>query len=164
MKTFLTALALLLSAQGFSADKAATQNDRPSQLDDLIRGEMSAVKAYNTALEKVKDKSEMKQLTTIRKDHMDAVAKLKSYASKDVREDTDTAGVWGVFATAYTGGAKLFGNNAAVKALKQGEEHGVNEYEEALKDDNINSELKNTIRTQLLPKQQGHIKTISTFM
>ena len=93
-----------------------------------------------------------------------AVAKLKSFATKEVMEDTKSSGAWGAFASAWTGGAKLMGNNVALKALSQGEEHGINEYKEALDDASIKPELKQMIRTQFLPKQEEHLKTIKTMM
>lgn len=169
MKALLMTLVLALSANAFSADTKAkmnsmTKNMEPTQLDDLIRGEMAAVKTYDTALEKVKDEKEMAKLKKIREDHVTAVTKLKTFANKDVAEDTKTAGAWGAFASAYTGGAKLFGNDAALKALTQGEEHGINEYKEAMDDDMIKPELKQMIKTQFLPKQEEHIKTLKTFM
>lgn len=169
MKALLMTLVLALSANAFSADtktkmNSMTNNMEPTQLDDLIRGEMAAVKTYDTALEKVKDEKEMAKLKKIREDHVSAVAKLKTFANKDVAEDTKTAGAWGSFASAYTGGAKLFGNDAALKALTQGEEHGINEYKEAINDDTIKPELKQMIKTQFLPKQEEHIKTLKTFM
>lgn len=164
MKTFLLGLVLALSANAADKTSGVKDANSSSQLDDLIRGEMAAVKTYDTALEKVKDEKELSKLKMIREDHVNAVAKLKTFATGDIKEDTKTSGVWGAFTTAYTGGAKLFGNEAALKVLNQGEEHGVNEYKEALEDDNIKPELKQMIRTQFLPKQQEHIKTLKSFM
>ncbi len=169
MKTLLMTVILLVSTSSFSAEntsksKNAMNANQPTQLDDLIRGEMAAVKSYDTVLKKVKDPKELEKLKAIRQDHVTAVEKLKTYANKDVKEDTDSAGPWGTFAKAYTGGAKLFGDETALKALKQGEEHGINEYQEALEDENIKPELKQTIRTQFLPKQKEHINTLKTFM
>lgn len=169
MKTFIMSLVLALTSSAFAADnmakaKNAMNMNQPSQLDDLIRGEMAAVKTYDTALEKVKDPKEVEKLKMIRKDHVNAVEKLKTYATKDVKEDTTTAGAWGAFASAYTGGARLFGDETALKALTQGEEHGINEYKEALDDETIKPELKQMIKTQFLPKQQEHIKTLKSFM
>lgn len=165
MKAFFLTLVLALSANAFSADKKMENMmdaNRPSQLDDLIRGEMAAVRTYDKALEKVKDEKEASKLKKIREDHVTAVSKLKTFATKDVKEDTATSGAWGAFASAYTGGASLFGNDAAVKALRQGEEHGIKEYKEALDDETIKPELKQMIRTQFLPKQEEHIKTLKT--
>ena len=100
----------------------------------------------------------------IRRDHENAVSKLKQYATDEVKEDTEGTGGWGAFTKAWTGGAKLFGNKTALRALSQGEEHGLKEYREALEDKNINTDLKTTIKTELLPKQEQHLKTIKTFM
>jgi len=169
MKTLLPAVLIALSFNAFSdtqtnRSKSAMNENRPTQLDDLIRGEMAAVKTYDTALKKITDQNEKKKLTTIRENHVNAVAKLKTFANKDVREDTETSGAWGAFATAYTGGARLMGNDMALKALTQGEEHGIKEYKEALDDATIKPELKQMIRTQFLPKQEEHIKALKGFM
>lgn len=161
MKLIFTSLVFAMSATAFSANN---NMNGASQLDDLIRGEMAAVKTYDTALTKVKDEKELAKLKKIREDHVTAVGKLKTFANRDVKEDTTTSGAWGAFASAYTGGAKLFGDKAALKALQQGEEHGITEYKEALEDENIRPELKQTIKTQFLPKQEEHIKTLKTFM
>lgn len=140
------------------------KNMQASQMDDLIRGEMAAVKSYDTVLSKVKDPAEKKQLEAIKQDHVNAVEKLKAFASPDVKEDTETSGAWGAFASAYTGGAKLFGDKMAMKALTQGEEHGVREYKEALEDENVSADAKTLIKTQLLPKQEEHLKTFKTML
>jgi hypothetical protein len=171
MKTFLTLIVLMAAANSYSADVKHTmattkesmkQNMAPSHLDDLIRGEMSAVNVYNQVLEKATDGKETKELRTIRKDHENAVATLRRYANADVKEDTRTSGAWGTFAAAWTGTAKLMGNAAAIKALQEGEEHGVSEYKEALADKNISTDLKNLIKVNLLPKQEAHLKTLKT--
>lgn len=164
MKALLLGLVLAVSANAADKTSGVKDANSSSQLDDLIRGEMAAVRTYDAALEKMKDSKEMEKLKMIRADHVSAVEKLKSYATGDVKEDTKSSGVWGAFTTAYTAGAKLMGNEAALKVLNQGEEHGIKEYQEALEDDNIKPELKQTIRTQFLPKQQEHIKTLKTFM
>lgn len=167
MKILASSLVLALSLGAFAAnDKKSVVKDpsAPSQMDDLIRGEMAAVKSYTTVLKDIKDAKERTKLEAIKKDHENAVSKLKSFSPADVLEDTKTAGAWGTFATAWTGGAKLMGNEAALKALTQGEEHGISEYKEALADDNIKTELKQMIKTQFLPKQEEHLKTIKELM
>jgi len=134
----------------------------PTQLDDLIRGEMSAVKAYDVAIQDLKNGSERRTLVRIREGHQAAVTKLKKYAvnKPEVQEDVKTVGPWGTFAKAWVKGATLISNNTALTALKQGEEHGVDEYKEALEDSTIGNELKNEIRTSMLPAQERHIKTL----
>ena len=133
---------------------------KPTQLDDLIRGEIAAVKSYDTALEKVSDVQGKSELLSIRQDHVKAVETLKKYADFEVKAEAKDGGIWAEFTKAFTGGASIFGNTAALKALKIGEEHGIQEYKEALKDDTIQAELKQIIQTELLPNQQKHIATI----
>lgn len=167
MKVFISSLLVALSFSAFAANsKAEKKMDAmaPTQMDDLIRGEMAAVRSYTALLKDMKDDKVKKDLEKIKADHEVAVSKLKGFASADVKEDTTSAGAWGTFATTWTKGAKLIGNETALKALKQGEEHGVDEYKEALADDKIQPELKQMIKTQFLPKQEEHIKSINALM
>ncbi|HXH75472.1 MAG TPA: DUF2383 domain-containing protein [Bacteriovoracaceae bacterium] len=143
-----------------TVDHAQMEATSHSKLDDLIRGEMTAVETYDQVLGKIKDKKEKKQLKAFRDDHKNAVEKLTAKANTPVKDDARTSGAWGTFAEAWTGGAKLFGNKTAVRALKQGEEHGYREYEQLLNDEKVSEELKNTIRTELMPKQKEHITAL----
>ncbi len=159
----------LFAAQTKANSAGATAkptNNEPTQMDDLLRGEMAAVKAYDTALADLKAGQEKERLQAIRKDHQSAVDRLSKYVAgkPELLEDTESAGAWGGFASAWTKGAKLMGNDAALKALQTGEEHGIREYKEALEDDSIDKNLKAQIRTEMLPKQERHIETLKTFM
>lgn len=160
MKSLLIALALTISA-AHAEDMMKT-----TQLDDLVRGELSAVKAYDAALADLKPGAERTQLESIRKGHDRAVTKLTKYVAgrKDLLADTESAGAWGTFAKSWVKGAGLMGNTTALKALKQGEEHGIAEYEEALKDETISASLKKEITAELLPAQKAHINSLQKFM
>lgn len=134
------------------------------QIESLIRGEMSAVKSIDAILDKVKDESERSQLSSIRQDHEQAVSKLKRFSDSEFKEETQSSGPWGAFSSAFTGGASFFGDKAALRALKVGEEHGRNEYQEALASGDVNPELKSVIQSDLLPNQERHIKTIDGYL
>lgn len=134
------------------------------QVDELIRGEIAAVQSFDTVLKKLTDQSERESLNKIRADHAKAVDKLKSFADTSLDANIDKAGPWGAFTTAFAGGASFFGNKAAIQALKVGEEHGLNEYKEALEDDTVSSEIKNVIRSELLPQQEQHIFVIDGYL
>lgn len=142
------------------------KNDQVTQLDDLMRGEMAALKAYDQALSEIKDKKQRERLEAIRNDHEKAISKLSHYVAgkPDLLKETEDAGPWGTFSKTWVKGRGLTGNEGALKALRQGEEHGVNEYEEALKDESLSNDLKQTIRTELLPKQREHIKQIKSLI
>jgi uncharacterized protein (TIGR02284 family) len=159
MKFSLLASLLLMSSVSLAVNK------EPTQLDDLVRGELAALKAYDQVLKETKDEQVKSRLQTIRNDHEKAVSHLSKYVAgkKELLEDTESAGPWGSFAKTWTKGASLFGNDAALAALRQGEEHGIREYKEALEDDSISHELKQAIKTEMLPKQEKHIETLKTF-
>ncbi len=166
-------LSLILGMNAYGASKAngagltmKPANDEVTQMDDLIRGEMAAVKTYDTVLKDMKAGAEKTRLEAIRKDHQAAVDRLSKYVAgkPELLEDTESSGAWGNFATTWTRGAKLFGNDAALKALQVGEEHGIREYKEALEDDSIDKNLKAQIKSEMLPKQEKHIETLKTFM
>lgn len=179
MKFLMFVFALFVSLSAFTANtnnKATEDNMKPvtakpsdkeaTQLDDLVRGEQAAMKAYDQLLSDTKDEKMKAKLQMIRKDHENAVSKLSKYVAgkKDLLGDTEDAGAWGTFAKTWTKGGQLMGNKTALKALQQGEEHGINEYKEALKDDTLSAELKKAIQSELLPAQQKHIEALKTFM
>lgn len=133
-------------------------------VDELIRGEISAVESFDTIINKVKDVSEVNELSRIRQDHQKAVDVLKQFADAEVSGETDTSGPWGTFTTAFAGGASLFGDKAAINALKVGEQHGLNEYREALEDDGVRAEVKQIIRSELIPSQERHLAIIENYL
>ena len=133
-------------------------------IEELIRGEISAVESFDTVLSKVKDQTEVGELSKIRQDHQKAVDVLKQFSEGELTGETDTSGPWGTFTTAFAGGASLFGDKAAINALKLGEQHGLNEYREALDKAEVNPELKQIIRTELIPGQERHLAVIENYL
>lgn len=171
MKYLMLVFMLIVSISAYTAGEKKTttampKNDQASQLDDLMRGEMAAVKAYDTAIKETKNAKEKATLETLRNDHQKAVTAMSKYAAgkPDILEDTKDAGAWGTFASAWTKTRSITGNEGALKALQQGEEHGIEEYNEALEDETLPKALKDQIRAELLPNQKKHIETLKTFM
>ena len=134
------------------------------QVDELIRGEISAVESIRTVLPKIKDSSERTRLEQMLQDHVRAVDQLKRFAKKKFEDKASTSGPWGAFTKAFAGGASFFGDKVALNALKVGEQHGINEYQEAIKDDSINQEVRSLIQTDLLPNQEKHLQMINKYM
>ena len=75
-----------------------------------------------------------------------------------------SSGAWGTFAKAVEGTAKLFGNQAALKALKEGEEHGVELYEDALDNEELPVECRSLIDSKLLPQARMLIVVLDEIM
>ena len=134
------------------------------QVDELIRGEISAVESIRAVLGKIKDQNEKSALEQMLQDHVRAVDSLKQYAEPKFEEKAQSSGPWGAFTTAFAGGASFFGDKAALTALKVGEQHGINEYQEAIKDGSINQDVRNLIQSELLPNQERHLQMINQDM
>ncbi|HSS78996.1 MAG TPA: DUF2383 domain-containing protein [Thermoanaerobaculia bacterium] len=133
---------------------AATTN--LTLLNSLLRGEMSAIETYRQALEKAGTEPGAADLHRFAKDHRDAAAQLWQHVERYGGKPSEGSGAWGAWAKTVEGTAKLFGNAAALKALKEGEEHGLKDYQDALKDEDLADDCRALIRG-LIEKQREHI-------
>ena len=137
-----------------SADKSI------DQLNSLLRGEISAVETYQLAIEKVDDEhaSAATALRAIAQEHGEDAQALREAIEELGGEADDSSGPWGTWAKTVQGVAKLFGDASALKALKEGEEHGLKDYEEA--QDDVDGESRTLIVSRLIPNQKRHIATL----
>jgi uncharacterized protein (TIGR02284 family) len=142
----------------------ASVQDRTEPLNSLLRGELAAVETYQQALTRVSNEPGAFELRHIEKEHREAAALLRQHIVERGGKPAEDSGVWGTWARAVEGTAKLFGNAAALRALREGEEHGVNSYETALADANVDAECKQLISTTLLPRTRAHIPTLDRFL
>ena len=129
-------------------------------MNDLLKGEMSGVETYDQALSKVEDSSEGPKIESILNEHREAVSKLRNAVEDLGASPAEGSGAWGAFVKSIEGTAKLFGNNAALKALKEGEEYGVKQYRKALDTTELEENCKRLIRDDLLPQTEEHVKVI----
>lgn len=128
--------------------------------NSLLRGELSAVETYDQAIDKFRDDPERRALEGIRSDHQRSVGRLRQHLiDMGARPATDS-GAWGGFAQAVEGTAKLLGESPALAALEQGETHGIDEYEEAVRNPKVMDEIKTVIRQDLLPALSDHVSTL----
>ena len=132
------------------------------QLNSLLRGEISAAETYRMAIDKIGNSDEVSGnvglLRQMQEDHGRAAQALRDRVRELGGEASDSSGVWGAWAKFTQGSANLFGDAAALKSLKEGEEHGLKDYQEALDDvDMTSAEL---IQNQLIPAQMRHIQVL----
>lgn len=135
-------------------------NDTQTCIDacnKLLRGEISAVETYSQALEKFEVSPDKSRLQQIMEDHQKSADALRNHISDMGAVPDSDSGPWGTFVQAVEGAAVLLGKSPAVTALIQGEEHGIHEYEEALKDPDVMTEIKVVFRDTLIPRLQKHI-------
>src|SRR5438132_12207265 len=132
-------------------------------LNSLLRGELAATETYQQALPKLEGTPGYEELRHIHKEHREAANTLRQHVHKVEGRPDQGSGAWGAFAKAVEGTAKAFGMDAALKALKEGEEHGVKEYEDALRD-GFPPESRTLIESKLLPQTREHIPTLDRLM
>lgn len=128
--------------------------------NSLLRGELSAIQTYDQALEKFSGSSETATLERIRAEHEESAQILRNHIADMGGTPDSDSGAWGSFAQAVEATAKLLGESAALKALIEGEQHGIKEYEQALEKDEVMVEAKESIRETLLPSLFDHVATL----
>jgi hypothetical protein len=140
----------------------ATTNDRTEKLNSLLRGELSAVETYRQAIDKVHIGRE--QLRRIQDEHIDAVNVLRQHITDRGGTPATGSGPWGVWANLVQKAANVVGPETALKSLKEGERHGIDEYEEAIQDESVEAECKSLISTTLLPRQREHLQMLDNLL
>jgi len=133
-------------------------------LNQLLRGEIAATETYQQALAKVVDEPGAESLRQIHREHREAANTLRQHVHHHGGKPDQDSGAWGAFAKTVTGTAKVFGNAAALKALKEGEEHGIKSYEDALKDQQLPADCQALIRSTLLPQTRAHIPALDRML
>jgi hypothetical protein len=131
----------------------------PGALDSLLRCELSAVETYDQAIMQFEDAHVLADLQRIREDHARAVLSLRGKVAEFGGQPMESPGPWSTFTT-ITEMSRTLG----LAALKQGEEHTINEYEESLRSENVNPECKELIRVDLLPCDKAHVEKLDRLM
>lgn len=128
--------------------------------NELLRGELAAVETYCQAQEKFSDQPQAGTLTRIRETHAAHVDQLTRHVVSMGGTPSRDSGPWGGFAKAVTGGAKMLGETTAIQALIVGERHGISEYEDALNNEDVMSEIKTVIRGEFLPDLRANVSAL----
>ena len=129
------------------------------QLNSFLRGEISAAETYRMAIDKAgdsdKNAANIGLLRGIQEEHGRAAQAIRDRIRELGGEPSDSSGAWGAWAKLVEGTASLFGDTASLKALKEGEQHGLKDYEEGL--DDIDATSAELVQNQLIAAQQRHI-------
>ena len=133
------------------------------QLNSFLRGEISAAETYRMAIDKVSDSDDTQSpnlglLREIQEEHGRAAQAIRERIEALGGEASDSSGSWGVWAKLTQGTANVFGDASALKSLKEGEEHGLKDYEEGV--DDIDASSADLIENQLIPAQHRHINLL----
>jgi demethoxyubiquinone hydroxylase (CLK1/Coq7/Cat5 family) len=141
-----------------------TVEERTEPLNRLLRGELAAVETYQQALARVGNEPGAAELRQIETEHREAAELLRSQVVQRGGKPAADSGAWGTWARAVEGAASLFGNAAALRTLREGEEHGVSSYESALQEPALDAECKELISAKLLPRTRAHLPVLDRFL
>lgn len=136
----------------------------PDIINSLLRGEVAAAETYGQVLGKFEGRPEAADLQRIRGEHLEAAAALRERVRAMGAEPSDGSGAWGTFTAAITGTAKVFGPGTALATLKQGEEYGIGQYENALTNEAVEADAKDLVRYRLLPRCLDHVGHLDRMM
>ncbi|WNG29203.1 DUF2383 domain-containing protein [Cystobacter fuscus] len=121
-------------------------------LNSFLRGELSAVETYRQAIGHVSTDRLRDQLQDCLRDHEQRAAAIRERITKLGGQPAEGSGVWGTFAKIVQAGADVLGEQSAIQALEQGEDHGLADYQRDL--DKTHGEARRFVRMELLPAQK----------
>ena len=130
------------------------------QLNSFLRGEISSVETYRKALSTVKDSNIKTQLQECERSHQLRVESLRQRITTLGGKPSEGSGVWGAFAKVVQGGADVMGQDAAIRALETGEDHGLADYRRDI--DKLDATVRSFVQSDLLPAQERTHGTMST--
>jgi bacterioferritin (cytochrome b1) len=140
--------------------------DAPEAIEDLnqlLRGELAASETYRRALEKLRDEfgrdARFQQLVEMHRHHGEAASELRSLVQRMGGTPSDDSGAWGIWSNTVMGAARIFGEKAALSALLSGERSGIDDYQDALKQEHTPDTLRHLYRSQLA-RNQEHIQQL----
>ena len=130
----------------------------------LLRGEISAVQTYDQVIEKMGDTAKAPDLRKMREEHVRARDTISRHVEMSGEPPEEGSGAWGAWARLTAGTAKIFGETAAMKALKEGEEHGLKSYERAIENVPLDAAFRTEVESRLMPAQRTHIARLDQLM
>lgn len=132
-------------------DRLPTRADAITVLNSFLRGELAAVETYRQAIERLDDFTALAHLRDCLSSHRLRAERLAEQVRRLGGVPSRSSGSWGVFARLFEGGAKLFGEAAAIAALEQGEDHGRIDYKRDM--DCLDAESRRFVEAEILPEQ-----------
>ncbi len=133
-----------------------------ARLNSLLRGELSAAETYGNVLDRATaDLAE--PLRGMQAEHARSVGLIRGRIADLGGTPADSSGLWGVWASTVQGALSLFGGEAGgLRALREGEDHGLRDYESALNEvDPVTAQL---IQDRLMPSQQRHLSDLDELL
>ena len=136
-------------------------------LNSCLRGELAAIETYRQGLDKARSEygtdPKFQQLTQMLRDHEQAATELQSLVRQCGGTPTTDSGAWGTWSNTVMGAARLFGDRAALKALKEGDVSGIKQYEGLVDDGDTPTNVR-TVATTLIQRGREHVAQLDRMM
>jgi hypothetical protein len=136
-------------------------------IDGLLKNELSALETYQQVLGTLGKKTQLGELDflmSIYEEHKEAFFSLQDKIYQLGGIPAQDSGAWGTWAKIIQAGANLLGKHSALKVLREGELTGYEEYEKALRNYELPTDIRALIETKLLPAQQKHMQTLDRLL
>lgn len=130
-------------------------------LNSLLRSEISATESYTQAIPRFA--SDVEVLREIAREHGQAVTELRAAIQSVGGTPDQSSGVFpALLPRVVNGPAQVFGEAAALKVLKDVEERGLDEYQDAIQ--RLNGSGSSWISDSQIPAQIKHISSIDSLI
>jgi len=133
-------------------------------LNALLQTELSAVETYTHAIGLFDDPMVIGELQKIRDDHRRAERELREQVVLVNGVPASTPGKWAAFAAASAPGSKALGCATVLATLRQGEEHALGAYEDALGHEDLHPDCHRLIGGDLLPAIRKHVDELNRLL
>jgi len=160
------ALQLVSSAPHANRPDDSHHEEAARQLNSLLRGEIAASETYRMAIDKLmldgRDPSEVAILRLMQREHVQVAQIFRKRIAEMGGISDDSSGGWGAWAKLAMSAAQVFGDSAALHALRDGEEYGLNEMRSAI--ENLDAESAELVEKAMIPAQKRHVQRIKSLI
>ncbi|MFZ6180432.1 ferritin-like domain-containing protein [Nannocystis pusilla] len=135
-------------------------------MDSLLsqyRGELSAIEAYDRALQKFAGQTEEAELLRLREDHLGAVRRLGAIIRQHGGVEPESSGAWGSLTTGLERLASIVNDEVPLRVLHRGETVGYEGYAKLLSDPTLENEVVQELQV-LLDHSQDHLLRLETML
>lgn len=130
----------------------------------LVEDELAAIEIYKQALQSVNTGEAGDALRRIENEHEEAVELLLGRLSKLGVAAPSVVGAAGAWAKNHEKLEDLPDAKTMIRLLKEGEEREVADYEEAMRQETLDAELRELIASRLLPKTRARVPALSRYL
>ena len=130
-------------------------------LNGLLKGELAAVATYETALKGTPDEpdGDADRLLELAAAHQRSARRLRDEVIRLGGAPVDSGGVWAAFARTRPLSSNVLADRPAVRYLRECEEAGLADYEEAR--ESLDESSRDVVDEELLPRQRRHLAALS---